>query len=78
MPFTAEKQLKSFKDQGYSISHNPRDNRNCPFHALSYLLRKIDIHRSPRGVCQEVVTYVSKHQGNSEGQPLECFAGLPW
>ena len=41
MPFTAEKLLKGFKDQGYSISHNPCDKRNCQFYAFWYLLQKI-------------------------------------
>ena len=74
---TVEDRLEGFKEQDYSISHNPCDKSNCQFYALSYLLWKIDIHRSARGVCLEVVN-MSEHSGNSEGQPLKYFAGLRW
>ena len=42
--FTVEGRLESFKDQGFSISHNPSGDVDCQFSALSYLLQKIGIH----------------------------------
>ena len=38
----------------------------------------IGIHRSARRVRQQVVNYLSEDLDNSEGQPIEYFAGLPW
>ena len=64
MPFTVEDRLKSFKDQGFSISHNPSGDGNYQFLALSYFLQKIDIHRSERSVCQEVSNYLFENTKN--------------
>ena len=38
----------------------------------------IGIHRSARRVRQQAVNYLSGNLENSEGQPIEYFAGLPW
>ena len=70
--------MESFKDQGFSISHNPSGNGNCQFSTLSYLLKNIGIHGSARTFRQEVVNYLSENTENSKGQPLEHFARLPW
>ena len=61
--------MDSFKNQVFSISHNPSGDGNCQFTVLSYLLQKIGIHRFARSVCEEVVNYLSETPENSEGQP---------
>lgn len=77
MTFTVEDRLESFKDQGFSISHNPSGDGNYQFPALSYFLQKIDFHRSERSVCQEALNYQFENPEKSERQPLEYFVGLP-
>lgn len=67
IPSTSDGQMESFKDQGFSISHNPSGNGNCQFSTLSCLPKKIGIHRSARSVRQKVVSYLSENTDNSGG-----------
>lgn len=78
IPFTGEDQMESFKDQGFSISHNPSDNSNCQFPTLLHLPEKIGIHRSGRSVRQEVVSYLSENPENSGGQLLKHFTRIEY
>ena len=70
--------MESFKDQGFSISHNPSGDGNCQFYVLLYLLQKIGIHRSARSLRQKLVNYLFETPENFEGHPLEHFARLRW
>ena len=45
---------------------------------LSYFLQRIGVYRSANIIRQEIVQYLSENPNNSEGQPLQYFAGLPW
>ena len=76
IPFTGEDQMESFKDQGFSVSHNPSGNGNCQFPTLSYLHEMIGIHRSGRSVPQKVVSYLSENPENSGGQLLKHFTRI--
>ena len=68
--------MESFKDQGFSISHNPSGNGSCHFSTLSYFPEKIGIHRSGRSVLQEAVSYLSENTENSGGQLLKHFTRI--
>ena len=78
IPLTGEDRLKAFEDQGYTIAYNPSGDRDCQFSALSYFLQRIGVYRSGNIIRKEIVQYLSENPNNSEGQPLEYFAGLPW
>ena len=75
---TGEDRLKAFEDQGYTIAYNPSGGRDCHFSALSYFFQRIGVYRSANIIRQEIVQYLSENPNNSEGQPLQYFAGLPW
>ena len=45
---------------------------------LSYFLQKIGVYRSANTIRREIVQHLSENSNNSEGQPVEYFAGLPW
>ena len=51
---------------------------DCQFSALSFFHQRISVYRSANIIRQELVQYLSENPNNSEGQPLEYFAGLPW
>ena len=58
--------------------HNPPGDRNCQFGALCFWLNRLGIHRSPEKVSEEIVEYLENNPTDTEGFPLELYAGVPW
>ena len=75
---TGEDLLEAFEDLGYTIAYNTSGDGDCQFSAFSYFLQRIGVYRSANIIRPEIVQYLSQNPNNSEGQPLEYFAGLPW
>ena len=73
-----EDQLEVFEDQSYIIAYNPSVDGDCQFSAPSYFFQRIGVYRSANIIHQEIVQYLSQNPNNSEGEPLEYFAELPW
>ena len=74
---TGEDLLEAFEDLGYTIAYNTCGDGDCQLSALSYFLQRIGVYRSASIIRPEIVQYLSENPNNSEGQPLEYFAGLP-
>ena len=74
---TDEDLLEMFEDLGDTIAYNTSGDGECQFSALSYFLQRIGVYRSANIIRPEIVQYLSENPNNSEGQPLEYFAGLP-
>ena len=69
---------RDFPDMDLSLMYNPPGDGNCQFGALCFWLSLLGIHRSAETVREEIVKYLVNHATNSEGMPLELFAGMPW
>lgn len=79
LPLTLDDRVVTFQDQGYNVVYNPRGDGNCQFSALSNFLQSNGFENcTPRSLRQEVVQYLRDNPLNSEGQPLELFAGMAW
>ena len=78
IPLTAADRRESILGQGYTLEYDPNGDGDCQFHALSHMLQNVGIHRSADTIRHEIVQYLEQHPYNSEGQPLEYFAGMPW
>ena len=60
------------------IAFDPPKDGNCQFSALCFFLRSIGIERSPETLRREIVKYLRENPNDSEGFPLELFAGQGW
>ena len=69
---------RDFPNMDLSLMYNPPGDGNCQFGALCFWLSLLGIHRSAETVREEIVKYLANHATNSEGMPLELFAGMPW
>ena len=78
IPLTREDHLYAITNQGYAIIYDPPGHGDCQFAALTYLLQRIGIHRSPGTLRAEVVRYLEANSTDHEGWPLEMFVPTPW
>ena len=69
---------RDFPDIDFSLMYNLPGDGNCQFGALSFWLSRLGFHRSAETVRDEIVKYLTSNPTNSEGMPLELFAGMPW
>ena len=75
---TREDRLDETTNQGYAIIYDPPGNGNCQSVALTHLLQRIGVHRSPSTLRAEVVRYLEANNRDHEGWPLELFVVTPW
>ena len=76
IPLTREDHLYAITNQGYAIIYDPPGNGDCQFAALTYLLQRIGIHRSPGTLRAEVVRYLEANSTDHEGWPLEMLRAV--
>ena len=69
---------RDFPHMSIILMHNPPGNGNCQFGALCFWLNRLGIHRSPEKVREEIVQYLENNPTDTEGFPLELYAGVPW
>ena len=55
IPLTREDRLDAITNQGYAIIYDPPGNGDYQFAALTYLLQRIGVHRSPSTLRAKVV-----------------------
>lgn len=72
-----EDTLDFFRERAL-IAFDPPKDGNCQFSALCFFLRSIGIERSPETLRREIVKYLRENPNDSEGFPLELFAGKGW
>ena len=77
IPLTGEDCLDAITNQGYTTIYNPPGNGDCQFAALTYLLQRIRVHRSPGTLRAEVVRYLEASNRDHEAWPLELFLEIP-
>ena len=56
--------------------HYPPGDGNCQFGALCFWLNRLGIHRSPEKLREEIVQYLENNPTDTEGFPLELYAGV--
>ena len=78
IPLTTEDHLDEITNQGYAIIYDPPGNGDCQFAALTYLLQRIGVHRSPSTLRAEVVQYLETNSRDHESWPLKLFMATPW
>ena len=71
---------REFPHMSITLMHNPPGDGNCQFGALCFWLNRLGIHRSPEKVREEIVEYLENNPTDTEGFPLELYAGVgvPW
>ena len=69
---------RDFPHMSIILMHNPPGDGNCQFGALCFWLNRLGIHRSPEKVREEIVQYLENNPTDTEGFPLELYAGVPW
>lgn len=74
---TREDTLEFFRERALIAFEPPKDG-NCQFSALCFFSRSIGIERSPETLRREIVKYLRENPNDSEGFPLELFAGKGW
>lgn len=58
IPLTHSNSFKSITTQGYSVTYNPTWDGDCQFTALTHLLQRMEVHRSPHTLSAELVQYL--------------------
>ena len=62
-----------------TLMHNPPGDGNCQFGVLCFWLNRLGIHRSPeKKIREEIVQYLENNSNDTEGFPLELYAGVLW
>ncbi|CAH3125701.1 unnamed protein product [Porites lobata] len=69
---------RDFPHMSITLMHNPPGDGNCQFGALCFWLNRLGIHRSPEKFREEIVEYLENNPTDTEGFPLELYAGVPW
>ena len=68
---------RDFTHMSITLMHKLPGDGNCPFGALCFWLNCLGIHRSPEKVHEENVQYLENNPTDTEGCPLELYAGVP-